>query len=148
MSSFKDSENREWKLSINFHSLRSCKDNGIDLTDGQTVIRLSDDPYSLGMTLWTLVESQAEKRDVSPEAFAEACGSGEVVAAAADALMEALLDFTRPDRREALRKAMAAKAAVDRQAIGMAMEMIDGGEIEKAAEKELNQLRSSISATS
>jgi len=148
MNTFKDKEGREWKLSINFHSLRQCKENGIDLTVPDTIVGIGNDPYRLGITLWTLIEPQAERRDVSPEEFAEACDTGEVIAAAVDALIGALLDFTRPDRRTALRKALDAQAAVEQQAIGMAMEMIDNGEIGKAATKELDKLRSSILATS
>jgi len=148
MATFTDTEGRSWIVAVNCATLGRCKDAGVDLTRPDAALRIADDVLQLGMALWCMVERQAESRGITPEQFAESLGSGEVIDAAADALLEALVDFTRPGRRAVLRKAIATKQDVDRKAVGVAEQMIDSGEIEREAERELSRLRSSISPTS
>lgn len=147
MHAFIDSEKREWKLSLNFRSLERLRDNGCDLTDPKVVVRLGDDPYQLGAALWCLVEPQAEKASVDPDDFAEACADGEVIESAVTALVNELILFTRPARRPAMTKALAAKRAMEAKAIKAAEAMLDGGSLDKEMDKAIAKMQSELAST-
>lgn len=147
MHSFKDKEGREWRLSLNFRTLERLRDEGIDLTDPKTVLALGDDPYRLGMTLWTLAQSQADTAGVSPDAFAEATADGDVIEAAVVALVEELVSFTRPARRDALRKAMAAKRALEERTLATAVEMMESEAMTQRMDEVTSKLRTEFASS-
>ncbi len=140
MHIFKDGDGREWRLSLNFHTLERLKASGVDLTDPQVVVRLGDDPYQLGTALWCLAERQAESAGITPEQFAEATADGDVIEAAVTALVAELVSFTRPARRAVLTKAMAAKRALEERQLTAATAMLDSGQIEKEADAAMAKL--------
>lgn len=98
MATFRDSQNREWKLSINLRVLGECREHyGVDL--GQAMgspEKLSEliygDPERLGRVLWVMVDRQAKEQGVSPEEFSESF-DGLTLEQATTALMLAVADF-------------------------------------------------------
>lgn len=110
MKSFTDNAGQEWRLNYSLGAKRIIKrDFGVDLVDlfgdnnKEAVAIIFDDYERLASILWVLCQSQAEQSGVSPDEFAERLG-GDVFADAADALVEAVIDFfPNPNRRKALR---------------------------------------------
>lgn len=108
---FKDRDGREWIVAVTIGSAARVKEatgvNFGDIRDGQVFLELGVDPFRFAGVLWTLCEAQAQLRNVTPESFAEAL-DGDVIDAAMDALVEALILFTRAPMRGAIRKVIAA----------------------------------------
>jgi hypothetical protein len=133
MTTFKDTAGRDWSLRITVGSLPKLRETGLDLNkvrqgDGSGFEALGD-PETLGRLVWLLCKSQAEAANVSEEQFTEAL-DGPTVADATQALLGAIVDFTR---RPEVAKAMKAKLPAvmekqDRTAIKMieALSVSDG----------------------
>jgi hypothetical protein len=106
MTTFLDSEGREWRLALTIGLCRKIRDEvGVDignLKDGQAFLQMAADPYRFAETLWMLCEVQAEKTGVSPEQFAEGL-TGDALDGALVALLEAAANFTRAPMRGAVR---------------------------------------------
>lgn len=98
MASFKDADNREWKLRLTVGLLGDVKrDAGVDLgaaiKSPQSLAEiLYTDPADLVKVLWVCVESQAKEAGVSPEEFGHAF-DGPTIEKAGEALLEAVADF-------------------------------------------------------
>lgn len=58
------------------------------------------DPFTLGGILWTLIEADAAKRNITVEEFT-ATIDGAIIEQAGEALLEAIIDFF-PPRKQAL----------------------------------------------
>ena len=110
MSCFSDSKGREWGLALDFGLLRTLKKMAqVDFGDPEQFGRvwaelLFDDEKALKV-LWRCVETQATDAGVSETQFLEAM-NGEVLENALDALGEAVVNFTRPQRRGIVQAAM------------------------------------------
>lgn len=111
--SFTDTAGRSWAVSVNVASLKRVKEAlGVDLADvvgedGGVIARLASDPALLVDVLYVLCRSQAAETGVSDEQFGEAM-SGDVLADATDAFVEALIQFfPHAPTRENLRKYVA-----------------------------------------
>src|SRR5437879_3886776 len=96
-NTFTDTEGRGWSLRITLGDLPALKAEGFnpslalkDLSAFDTI----NSPETFGRGLWVLVEPQAAKAGVSPEQFAQAV-DGPTLAAAGDALLGALADFSQ-----------------------------------------------------
>lgn len=121
MKSFRDGGGRLWTLAVNVASVRRVKGLvGVNLyalvEDGcKGLGALLGDPLALADVLYCLCKEQADAAGVSDEEFGQAL-YGDAIEAAADALVEELIDFfPDPARRENLRKvARAAKGLQER----------------------------------
>ena len=104
--SFRDAEGREWHLSLSIGLARRIKDEvGVDfgqLADGKLLAELGTDPEKLCSALWLMCEKQAERQSVTPEGFAESL-DGDAIDGAMEALVEAIVLFTRSHLRNAMR---------------------------------------------
>lgn len=107
MPEFKDAENRTWNLALTIGTARRLRDEvGVDfaaLGDGKIFFELGSDPYKLGATLWVLVERQAERLSVTPEAFVDAL-DGPAIDRSVEALLEAVVNFTPAAMRGPVKK--------------------------------------------
>ena len=108
MRTFRDTEGREWVLSLTLGSLRRIKASaGLDMLDlGQwdkqasnPFLRLSRDVVTLADTLCALCQTQMTERGISEDQFAEALG-GQSIDDALIALVEEWSDFFRHARKE------------------------------------------------
>lgn len=109
MKTFKDSTGKAWTININLGMIETVKAlHGINLhelfaDDMKLIGTLFDDPPLLANVLWTVCGNSGP---VSPE-FLAGLG-GDELEAAANALIEDIIDFFPKRRRETLR-AMVAK---------------------------------------
>ena len=99
MSSFKDTEGRIWNLRITVSAIRRIKDMaGIDLsaskifTEESPLANLSQDYLQLGKAVFAAVFPEAEKRNLTEDAFLDAL-SGDCLEQMGTAFMESLADF-------------------------------------------------------
>lgn len=97
MARFKDRTGEEWEIGFDLPMIPKVRAAGFDLNKiGRDPKELDalDDPEKLGAVLWELCEVQAEKRNLSPEQFAQRF-DGPAIWAARDAVMEAIADFSQ-----------------------------------------------------
>lgn len=104
MKSFKDSEAREWHISINVATLKRVRgafpNDEIDLAqlDPKLLQRLHAESILLVDVVYVLCRGQAEKRNVTDEQFGAAM-AGTSIGAARQALLTELLDFFRGNQQ-------------------------------------------------
>lgn len=107
MPKFRDSEGREWSVSVTIYDWRRIKKElGIDLLDHQHIVRLRNDVMSEVDVLWMLCELQAKEKQITDEAFGRSLG-GDAIEEAHSALDEAMIDFFPKRQRETLRGLLA-----------------------------------------
>jgi hypothetical protein len=110
--SFKDADGREWVLSVHVGVIRRIRQaTDVDLPklidDGLKGLReLLRDPCKLCDVLFVMVKDQADKKGITDEQFGAALG-GDALGEAADAFVEALVDFFPKARQAALRDVLA-----------------------------------------
>ena len=98
MKSFTDTKGQVWDIDITIGPARRVKSRlGVDLNtviDNKAagLVELLTDPYRLVDVLFVLCEAQAVQRQISDQDFADVIG-GDVLEAAANAFVEALIDF-------------------------------------------------------
>jgi len=92
---FQDREGREWRLYLDYPTATRVREQtGVDLatvTDGKTSPIPTDPMLAIGV-LWSVIEPEAVRREVTPEAFAQAMGVG-ALQEATIVLAEAMGDF-------------------------------------------------------
>lgn len=109
VATFKDSTGGEWELAISFgRAARMKREVGFDLdaasdeTGGSLVAAVYGRPQALADVIWFLVREQVEAKGLTREQFEDRLTWKEADAAA-DALWEAVLDFTHRRRSPALK---------------------------------------------
>jgi hypothetical protein len=109
MPTFKDTNGREWLVTINVAQVRRVREKlSVNLADVHTdaVLAKLQDPVTLVDVLFVLIESQAHERHISDEDFAAGLG-GDALETACAALLEALCDFFPKAKRLILHKVLA-----------------------------------------
>jgi len=100
MKTFKDTEGREWRLSVNAFTLKALRDaKGIDLlsvTEKESGLmgRLFDDHILVAEVAYHLCQSQIKERGVSEESFYSAM-AGDAIDGALTAIVDDLGAFFR-----------------------------------------------------
>lgn len=140
MKLFKDTEGREWQISLTIGSIKRVKDLlNINLLEPEVgdpplLQRLGTDDELLINTIFALIKPKADERQVSDVQFAESMG-GESMLKAQTAFYEELQDFFQSRGRLDRAKMAAKQRTVIDLAIAAAakkIEMIDATvEIEK-----------------
>lgn len=130
MKSFKDNNGREWLLAIDVNVAKRVRDLAkFDLLSLE-IEKLSADAVTLVDVLFAVCKPQADAAKITDEQFAAAI-VGDVVADAADALMEAIADFFPKSRRNLLMSVVEKTRAAERAAIPMLQQEIDKVDVEK-----------------
>lgn len=127
MTTFKDSQNNEWTLKLNPLLVRSThKLTGVHLTnlEADPFSKLEADPLLLCDVLWCLCEDQAKTRNVTAEQFYQLL-EGEQIAAAADALEQAIVFFSLPAKRSTLRGVLEKNRILRQKAMDTAMSRLE-----------------------
>lgn len=107
MRKFKDSEGREWALSLNIGEAKRVKDAlALDLLDPTSLQQLAGDPYLICNVLFVLCEKQAKDAGIDDAAFGRGL-AGDSIDEATDAFLAELVDFFPKRQREALRNLLA-----------------------------------------
>ena len=113
MHSFTDNAARSWAIEINVAQVRKLRGGQLKLdlvglvdNGAKGLAELMGDPIRFVDMLWFLCEGQAVERQVSDEEFGRSM-AGDAIGHAADAFMEALIDFfPEAKARENLRRMM------------------------------------------
>lgn len=104
MASFIDTAGREWSLTLTVGKLRKLREVGVNLLSPNIQEQISNDMLLLVDIITALCRPQIEERGLSEELFLNSI-NGDVLMAAAAALMEAMADFF-PSKREEMQKAI------------------------------------------
>jgi hypothetical protein len=126
MRTFRDNAGRTWTLAVNVAALRRvrslCDVNLVTRNPAQVIEDVITDPVTLCNVLYAIVQPQALALAVTDEQFGDAM-AGDVIDAAARALMEELADFTpNPRDRARVQKVTAAMLRAAEQSQGAADE--------------------------
>lgn len=104
-SRFTDQRGRVWQLELNYSLAKRLRDvTGLDFVnyqDGKALLAIHDSDEKLVQVLWLLCEPQAQAVSVSEEVFGAGLG-GEALEQGIEALEQALLNFSRPAKRQAI----------------------------------------------
>jgi hypothetical protein len=102
---FKDSKNRKFEGVIVLPTVVRLKALGVDLGGDLPVMlqQLQADPELLGNVLYLVHEASAKELDVSDQDFGYLL-NGDTLAAAFDSLVDAIINFSQPAMRPAMRK--------------------------------------------
>jgi hypothetical protein len=125
---FKDSVGREWEIVVNIAAVKRVRDltkiDLLDLADGGTITKLTDDPVALCDVLWALCREQAKGWNTTDEQFGQSL-VGDAIEQATDALLQELIDFFPTRKRTILAKAFATVKTIQAKAHTLAMERMD-----------------------
>lgn len=146
---FTDKTGREWIIDLDVGTCREVlKLTGIDLAnfhDGKSLQALWSNDEKLVDVLWVLVKDQAGKLDVDEVAFAKRL-NGDVLASGLEAIQQAILGFTRPDRRELVRQIMDKTAKLTDKMVAAAAANVQSDKIDKEADKVIARMTSQMDA--
>jgi hypothetical protein len=152
MKKFKDSEGREWSLSVTIGDAKRIKEDlSLDLLNHVAITEIAADPYQLVGVLWLLCEAQSAKAGVTDEQFGRGL-AGDAIDHATDALLGAIIDFFPKRQRGALQALLAKVMQANEQGATLAeskanspqMEMAIQGAMAKA-EKEIDRMLGELS---
>lgn len=125
---FTDRQGRSWSIVLDVALCRDVKNQlGVDLAnwaDGKAASKLWGDDGALVDTLWVLIKDEAKERGADERDFAKAL-NGDVLAEGLKAIEDAVVNFTRPDRRDLVKKIAAKSGEVTTAAIQRASEEVD-----------------------
>ncbi|RPI60585.1 MAG: hypothetical protein EHM48_06995 [Planctomycetaceae bacterium] len=143
MKTFKDNEAREWNVEVNVDSVKRVKSlldvNLADITE-DLVKQLSEDPIMLCDVVYVLCKPQADQRNVTDEQFGRSM-AGDSIEAAAVALMEELVNFTRnPARRAMWRKVLDKQKRIEAMGVETVEQYIDSDKLDKLLQEKLVQV--------
>src|SRR5262245_64858996 len=108
---FQDASGNEWQLCLTYPPMKRMRQAGLDpfefVTQPKTVEMLMQNAELLVRILWSWLEPELDRRQITQDAFAELLG-GEAIAEAFVAVRDEVLDFlskTNPAAGTMLRKA-------------------------------------------
>lgn len=104
MSSFKDLANNQFEMKITIGACDRIKSlTGVDLLDDEGASTILTNPRLAIAVLCAAIKPQLDVKSITPEAFLDLL-DGDAQAAGVDALMEAIVNFTRPEFRATRQK--------------------------------------------
>ncbi len=106
-----------------------------------------DDPIKFPSSLYILVKSQAEKKQISEDSFKFAL-DGDAMEAATIALEQEIINFTRPSQRAGLRKALAKMRQIGDALTKAGEAKIDEVDVEKEISKAMKTLDETMNNSS
>jgi hypothetical protein len=149
MHTFADNLGRTWYVAVNVTTIRRVRDAlDVDLyqlvDDGmQALGRLVADPVRLADVLYVLCKDDADGKNISDENFGRAL-AGDAITAAAEALVEELIDFFPDERsRAALRKCVEAGRQVRTKLLTHTETMLEAIDPDECAKRLINSWTSS-----
>lgn len=102
---FIDTRGRRWHLAFDFSLAKRVREHaGLDFVnyaDGKALLAIHADDEKLVQVLWLLVAEEARAVGIEEEDFGRGLG-GDALEQALTALEQALLNFSRPAKRQAL----------------------------------------------
>jgi hypothetical protein len=102
---FTDDRHRTWRIVLNYSLAKRLRDvtalDFVNYQDGKALLAIHDSDEKLVQVLWLLCEPQAQAAGVSEEEFGAGLG-GDALEQGIEALEQALLNFSRPAKRQAI----------------------------------------------
>jgi hypothetical protein len=158
MKSFKDTQGREWRITVNVTTIKRVRDlAGVDLlhvldgkgADGRSLIeRLIADPILLVDVLYAVCRPQCAELKVSDESFGEAM-AGDAIEAATAALLDEIVSFSpSPRDRANLGRILEATRAGMERARELVEERLTSGVLSRVVDDAIDHLRRSAGAPS
>ena len=151
MKSFVDKNGKSWDIELNIGTARKIKSRcNLDIEniitvdkqnnpqDVSALERLAMDSILLFDVIFVLCENQIKADGITEEDFAELF-NGEVIEAATDALVEEIINFSRPAKRKVLTRLWAIGKNFSKKAGEKMQQTLDSPEFEKEVEKVLTQ---------
>lgn len=142
MASFKDLGGNEWIVSFNIGNCRRLleltKLDFANAHDGKAVSEIQANDSKMVQVLWLLIEEQAKAKGIDEDAFWQKL-DGNVLEEAQNAIEEAVLGFTRPERRAALKAILDKKREAIDKAMNLAVAKVQAVNIDQELEKQLSQ---------
>lgn len=150
MHTFRDKNGKQWNIELNVGTAKRAKSEcGIDLvnvitfsSDGKieaaALERLADDPVILVDCLFSLCREQAREAGLDDLGFAELFDAA-AVENASDALMEEIINFSRPAKRKTLEKIYQTARRFAEKMDRKLDETLDSPEFEAEIESELSR---------
>jgi hypothetical protein len=149
MKTFQDKNGRTWTITINVGAMKRVRVlcgvdlfNIVELDDKQNpktdlLDRLSSDPILLVDVIYAVCKDEADKNNISDEAFGCAM-SGDSIDAATDALLDEIVDFFPTAKRRVFQNLLSAtrrfKAATEKQLNALLADGMMEGKITEALE--------------
>lgn len=158
MQVFKDKNQTPWELELTAGSVLRIKAHcqidlgniisfsGDDKKEG-TLDRLGNDVALLCSVLWLLCEKQAESKNLDQAGFFDLL-DGDAVEAAADALIDEIINFSRPAQRKVLRKLRELSREAEKNMEKSLETILESPEFEKELNGTLSDLSGSLPASS
>lgn len=159
MTKFNDKKNKTWSLELTVGSARRVKDEtGVNLlnmisfeSDGKASIaeleKLIKDPFALVNVLFALCATQAKEADISGEDFAELFDA-DAIEAAANALIEEIINFSPAAKRKALTKIYQTTQRIAAREEAELEKMLNDENLDAKVEKEMKKLFTESQASS
>jgi len=151
LKTFRDNAGNEWTVEINVSALKRVRSlTGTDLlgiiSGGNLLERLMRDPVLLCDIIFALIKPQADRKQISDEAFGAAM-AGDSIDAATAAMLDELVAFcpSPRDRANLGRVLTTVRKAMDK-ARDVVEARLDGGEIERVIEEAMVQQTSGSSS--
>lgn len=147
MTTFKDSEGREWSLRFSVATIKSTfEKTGVDLASLagdqlKPLGELLESPLKFADVLWCICEKQAEKQGISSDEFFDSL-SGESIVECVEPFVEAISDFSRAPQKQALMKLVSKLTQVHNALAGKASAELDQIDPEEVAEKLIGSVSS------
>lgn len=142
MASFKDLGGNEWIISFNIGNCRRLleltKLDFANAHDGKAVSEIQANDSKMVQVLWLLIEEQAKAKGIDEDAFWRNL-DGNVLEEAQNAIEEAVLGFTRPERRAALKAILDKKREAIDKAMNLAVAKVQAVNIDQELENRLSQ---------
>jgi hypothetical protein len=142
-NTFVDALGRPWTVVLNVAALKRVKQvltiDLLQVLEGSLLERLANDPCLLCDVLFVLCQPQAQAVGVSDMQFGEAL-AGDVLDQAAQAFLEALVDFFPQARRQVLREALKKLRALESRAAGAAVQRIQSDVADRVLDEELARI--------
>lgn len=137
--SFKDAEKRTWTVQLDVHNLRKVRNVlGVDLVSllsggMESLGKFLEDPIGLVDVLYLLCSETPGNPTVTDEQFGRSL-SGDILGSAADAFVEALIDFfPDPSRRARIRKVIEAGRGIAERLTRAADKELESLDLDQAA---------------
>lgn len=138
MRTFLDKEKNEWDLTLTVGTVkrvsRLTEIDLLDLTDKGYLAAHHGDPMATGSIIWAIVLPQAEKRELSEDAFCDLL-TFEVCKEASEILVESLTDFFPESKRPAVAKLLATKQKLTAKTAQMVVTNLEAIDVDVVAEK-------------
>ena len=142
MRTFKDSEGREWLVSVTVDAVKRVRGTlDVDLLEaasGDVFMRLASDPILLCDVLYVVCKPQADERQISDENFGRSL-NGDVIERATDALLEDLIDFFPQGRRKVMRRLKERSTELTDKAMEKILQRADDPVMEELMEAEIEK---------